>query len=821
MLVVALMAGCCPLAGATPLDDYAAAPDANCTYSLANTLSGPGYTVNVWALTSQAWRNASEVNRTLWEHWLIVIVPNTVSHNKSLLWIGGGNNGGAPPSSADSMLVQAALLTNSIVAELRMIPNQPLKFADETDPRYITSGRREDELIAYAWDKYKTTGDATWLPRLPMTKAVVRAMDTVQSEHPGITGFVVGGASKRGWTTWTTAAVDAVTDSRVEAIIPLVIDVLNVEHSMRHHWDAYGYWANAIHDYVDMGITDWLHAPEFRSLLAIVDPYSYVERLTMPKFIINSTGDQFFLPDSSQFYFDALRGEKYLRYVPNTDHGLNSEAMMNLVADYDACLNDTPRPQFSWTKEPDGSLCVQTVTVPTTVRLWRATNPTARNFRLDTIGAAWTSSILTDQGGGLYIGAVPPPAQGWTAFFVELEYPSGGAYPFKFTTEVSVVPDTLPYRQPGGWGTIETAGEATDEISLVKVGGDRYEMGYWYGRLLADQITSACAGLSAAAAFTEGEYASAIEAMWKSAHFDTAAWEAELRGVADGCADAGHPEITYRVMQKMLVLPDMSEYGCGLYALWGQATVGGDLYQLRNLDWAMDTGVQDYPVVAVYNPDDGNRHATIGFAGTLGVPTGGINEQGLAVSQIMGHFGDAETLEGIPFPVLLRDILYLDSTLAEALSRSQGATRTNQYYYCLADPAAPDPQGRLLLTSNANYYEYGDESVVGHPGVSPDPFHTALDDVIYWKGHDGSGNENLYNAINARYGSIDSAKAIEIAVADGVGSTLLSIVYHNSTREFWVAFAEGTSPAHYQGYVHFQLAETPAATRVKDWMLYE
>jgi PhoPQ-activated pathogenicity-related protein len=334
---------------------------------------------------------------------------------------------------------------------LRTIPNQPLKFADETDPRYVAGGRVEDQLIAYGWDKYIATGDATWLPRLPMTKAVVSAMDTIQAEYPQITKFVVTGLSKRGWTTWTTAAVDAITSSRVEAIIPIVIDVLNVKPSMHHHWNAYGYWSDAIADYVDMGLTDRLHTAEFRSLLAIVDPYSYVDRLTMPKFIINSTGDQFFLPDSSQFYFDALQGERHLRYIPNTDHDLEggAETWRNLAMYYYAHINGIARPEYSWTKQSDGSLRVQTVTLPTGVLLWRATNPTARNFRLDTIGPAWTSTTLTDRGGGLYVGEVSPPAQGWTAFLVELEYPSDGPFPYRFTTEVSVVPDTLPFASLG------------------------------------------------------------------------------------------------------------------------------------------------------------------------------------------------------------------------------------------------------------------------------------------------------------------------------------------------------------------------------------
>ena len=35
---------------------------------------------------------------------------------------------------------------------------------------------------------------------------------------------------------------------------------------------------------------------------------------------------------------------------------------------------------------------------------------------------------------------------GFTAWFLEMTCPSGGKYPFKFTTEVQVTPDVLPYR---------------------------------------------------------------------------------------------------------------------------------------------------------------------------------------------------------------------------------------------------------------------------------------------------------------------------------------------------------------------------------------
>ena len=117
-----------------------------------------------------------------------------------------------------------------------------------------------------------------------------------------------------------------------------------------------------------------------------------------------------------------------------------------MIAFYQAVLAGRPRPVFSWSKEQDGSLVVRVKDRPQAVSLWQATNPKARDFRLDTIGPAYRSTPLKEQEGGVYVGRVAQPAAGFTAFFVELIYPSGGKYPFKFTTEVSVVPDVLPFK---------------------------------------------------------------------------------------------------------------------------------------------------------------------------------------------------------------------------------------------------------------------------------------------------------------------------------------------------------------------------------------
>lgn len=428
----------------TALDRYVAKADPNYSFRLVKAVPSSGYTTYMIEMTSQQWLTTNEVNRPLWKHWLTVVRPDKVSSTTGLLFIGGGSSRTNPPSNAEAQLALIAASTESVVTELKNVPNQPVIFAGEEKTR------TEDALIAYTWDKFLRTGDEKWPARLPMTKAAVRAMDTITAfcatSGPAparVDKFFVAGGSKRGWTTWTTAAVD----NRVVAIAPIVIDMLNIVPSFEHHWKAYGFWAPAVGDYVRMRIMDWSGSPEYRALMRIEEPFEYRERLTLPKFIINASGDQFFLPDSAQFYFNELPGVKYLRYVPNADHSLRgSDAYATLLACYQAVLKDAKLPQFAWTVEKDGTIRVKNSDKPDAVKLWYATNPDARDFRKMTIQDAWQSKALKDEGGGVYLGRPEKPQKGWTAYFVELTYANGTGTPFKFTTEVRVTPDTLPHK---------------------------------------------------------------------------------------------------------------------------------------------------------------------------------------------------------------------------------------------------------------------------------------------------------------------------------------------------------------------------------------
>jgi PhoPQ-activated pathogenicity-related protein len=450
----------------TALDRYIKAADPSYKWELVNTIKGEGYTAYIIDLTSQTWKPPIEADRSVWKHFLTIVKPDEVRYTTGFLYITGGSNKDKAPDKIDPLITDLALTTHSVSAQLNQVPNQPLTFPDGTKPNMT-----EDTFIAYTWDKFLKTGNEIWPARLPMTKSAVRALDTItafmKSDAGGkvkVDTFMVAGGSKRGWTTWTTAAVD----KRVVAIAPMVIDLLNNAKSFEHHYQAYGFYSPAVKDYEDLGIMKWTGTPEFDALMKIEEPYEYRDRLTMPKYIVNAAGDQYFLPDSSRFYFDDLKGEKYIRYVQNADHSLrNSDSRVGLVAFYDAFLRKQARPNFKWSFEDNGAIKVTTVTKPTEVKLWAATNPDARDFRLAKIGPAYKETKLEEQKDGIYVGNPGAPEKGWRAYFVELTFDSGGKYPFKFSTPVRVNPDTLPFPAP------KFDPPAESKASKSKTGGAR------------------------------------------------------------------------------------------------------------------------------------------------------------------------------------------------------------------------------------------------------------------------------------------------------------------------------------------------------------
>ena len=292
----------------TALDDYVNAVDPAYKWDIRSRVDGDGFTKYNILLTSGTWRTAAEVNKPLWEHWMVVYVPDEILVDQALLFIDGGSNSTTPPTSSeiDGYAGPISSCTGSVLVDLFSIPSQPLTFTG------VAGAKTEDAILAYSWKKYLQTGDETWPVHLPMTRAAMRAMDAV-SDFLGspvggnfdLASFVVTGGSKRGWTTWLAAAVDP----RVSEAIPIVSDLLNMEVSFVHHYAYYnGAFSAAVNDYVAEGVLNVNNfgTEAMDTLLRIVDPYTYLNRLTLPKFIVNASGDEFFVPDSWKYYYDAL-----------------------------------------------------------------------------------------------------------------------------------------------------------------------------------------------------------------------------------------------------------------------------------------------------------------------------------------------------------------------------------------------------------------------------------------------------------------------------------------------------------------------------------
>jgi PhoPQ-activated pathogenicity-related protein len=175
-----------------------------------------GIVVHELRLISQVWQGIT------WQHRLRILTPQASTDPPSLALLLVTGTGAAAQEWRDAVFMARALTTP--VALLSDIPNQPL-----------FGGLVEDDLLAHTFVQFLTTQDATWPLLLPMVKGVVRAMDATQAflprqQHISIAGFVVSGASKRGWTAWLTTMVDI----RVKAIAPWVYDNLNLAQQLRH-----------------------------------------------------------------------------------------------------------------------------------------------------------------------------------------------------------------------------------------------------------------------------------------------------------------------------------------------------------------------------------------------------------------------------------------------------------------------------------------------------------------------------------------------------------------------------------------------------------
>jgi PhoPQ-activated pathogenicity-related protein len=320
-----------------------------------------------------------------------------------------------------------------MAALVTRVPNQPLY-----------GGLKEDALIAYTFNQYMKTGDDTWPALLPMVKSAVRAMDTVQAyaqkEHQQkVEKFVVAGASKRGWTTWLSGAVD----KRVVGIAPMVIDMLNMRAQTQWAQKVYGKQSEQIRDYTNLNLVDQMDNPRMVELRKFVDPYSYRARYNMPKLLLLGTNDPYWTVDSLRHYWNDLPEPKLVFQTPNAGHNLNGglQATDTLAAFFQMIADGEELPKMEWKLNDGGTphLHVQVNRKAKAINVWTA-DSTDRDFRND----KWSSKDLEIKPGSSIADTdIEKPADGYRAFMGEVILTNSRGHEYKLSTQVQVVPDDV------------------------------------------------------------------------------------------------------------------------------------------------------------------------------------------------------------------------------------------------------------------------------------------------------------------------------------------------------------------------------------------
>lgn len=373
--------------------------------------------------------------------------------------------------------------------------------------------------------------------------------------------------------------------------------------------------------------------------------------------------------------------------------------------------------------------------------------------------------------------------------------------------------DPEPEREISFRARVETIGEGSDAMKVLYTGGNPYEIGYQHGRLLRDDVRNCIKG---ALRQCERLIAKKVRLLVSKATrvllhdaygvmepYIPDEYKEEMRGLADG---AGIP---LRDVHHFHAIPGLTETSCSAFAGKGRATANGELLQLRILDYSLKFGIQNYPLITVCLPEQGNAYINIGWAGFVGVVSG-MNAEGIAVSEMGNGDPPGESLRGMPMIFLLKRILQYADNVEEVTGILKSAQRTNSFAYIVSDGITADGLSRIrgYILSRSGIHTYREGEVCYPWEFFPEKCKRAipaLPDIAYGS-HD---NLKFYRLLKANYGRLSVELFIkEINPAIAMKSNLHCVVYEPSELRAWVANAEGMSGrACNQGYVLYEFGK--------------
>jgi isopenicillin-N N-acyltransferase like protein len=348
----------------------------------------------------------------------------------------------------------------------------------------------------------------------------------------------------------------------------------------------------------------------------------------------------------------------------------------------------------------------------------------------------------------------------------------------------------------GGGGYRFAATHDTVRVPVVIVGGTPHQMGWHLGRLMREEIQrfvpAALAGFKAKLQLTD----EVLDGVWATtAAYTDDRFEQELVGLAEG---AGLP---VRTLQHVHCLPLLMPYSCSSIAAWGSATEDGHLYQTRNLDWTLEAGAHEFPVLTVYLPAEGNAHVLPTFAGVIGANCG-LSAAGIALSE-MGDSPQREApynLHAPHFTTWFRTLLYDAVSLSDALTRFHQIPATKRYHFVFGDGRAEKRAVKILAHSveappaNLRIWRDNDPADELAPNVLPC--------LVYQD--EGRG---AFPALEAQHGRLNAERLLAVANQIPIrGGNVLNAVFDATALRLWAAYAGEGKEAYQRPAVFLDLA---------------
>lgn len=391
---------------------------------------------------------------------------------------------------------------------------------------------------------------------------------------------------------------------------------------------------------------------------------------------------------------------------------------------------------------------------------------------------------------------------------------------------------------PGGSGAkwVLAASEPNDQVTVVRVTGDARQMGWWYGYLLAKEISD-----NFAKGFEYTDVGSMAEFGMPSwllyMYVDDIIWPGmepnipqefkdELEWIAKGAQDAGESSVTLRDLRRYLAIIELCEFNCSAICATSPAT-DGRMMQTRVLDFGLEWRCQDNPVITVYQPTDGPAYCNVGFAGLTGSLAGlshkriGVCEVGLPT--VGASFTRLSMLRGIPMTMLMKQVLAKSqpdsgatTSLEKAIQIIQNAPRTSNYGYAVGDGDAND--ARSFITTRTGCYIWGinqqiswndpsDPNTIVDANLPVKKTLKAVPGITYLPHNEAKFfrlvDPNDPNEPNYFGRLHDPNVSISIARQIAMDTNLMNVIYDLQELRLWVAYAEGPFAASTRSFVEF------------------